>query len=124
MLQPWCLLASGPSHTVPRPLYNIYHQIGACCDTRPYANRQDAILQTLRENRAELLAREGYSEDDTIRLLITRSGLPGASGVASPFRARSQPQPPGRDNLRPPGQPGRRTALPDYPGGQAAGNRF
>ncbi len=34
-------------------------------------NRQDAILQTLRENRAELLAREGYSEDDTIRLLIT-----------------------------------------------------
>ena len=34
-------------------------------------NQQEAILQTLRENRAELSAREGYSEDDTIRLLIT-----------------------------------------------------
>ena len=34
-------------------------------------NQQDAILHMLRENRDELLAREGYSEDDTIRLLIT-----------------------------------------------------
>ena len=34
-------------------------------------NQHDAILQTLQENRAELSAREGYSEDDTIRLLIT-----------------------------------------------------
>jgi hypothetical protein len=35
------------------------------------SNAQDEILRTLQENRAELQGREGYSEDDTIRLLIT-----------------------------------------------------
>ena len=34
-------------------------------------NPHDAILQTLRDNRAELQARGGYSEEDTTRLLIT-----------------------------------------------------
>ena len=34
-------------------------------------NTRDAILQTLRGNRDELLARGGFSEEDTIRLLIT-----------------------------------------------------
>ena len=35
------------------------------------SNTHDTISQTLQANRAELLARGGYSEDDTIRLLIT-----------------------------------------------------
>ena len=35
------------------------------------AEKSADVLRTLRENRDELLAREGYSEDDTIRLLIT-----------------------------------------------------
>ena len=38
--------------------------------TSPASNQYGAILQTLRDNRAELLARDGYSEDDTIKLLI------------------------------------------------------
>ena len=35
------------------------------------AEKSADVLRTLRENRDELLARDGYSEDDTIRLLIT-----------------------------------------------------
>ena len=38
--------------------------------TSPVARRHDAIRQTLRASRAELEARGGYSEDDTIRLLV------------------------------------------------------
>ena len=34
-------------------------------------NETSSILRTLRGNRDELLARDGFSEDDTIRLLIT-----------------------------------------------------